>query len=294
MCPFIKITSLQREGRDAYKLSSCNCVISFHAWRNLSIRSSSLLTSEVSECNFLFIESHIFSMILRSGLWAGHSIVKISFSFKYSCTTLETWQGALSCWRVTASSPKYHDIDGLRQFSKISMYFWLSTVPETGTRAPTPLDVTQPQNITAIPFFDSWQIRCGAYFSSDFCHTYSFWSFPTTTMVSSEKITFFHCSIDQFIFSLQNFIRFCLFTVLISLFFFKTLLLNPNCLKCLRMVVWEYLSSLLLLNSLQSFLNDSFRFDFTSRNNKLVSRVVHFDFLPLCPLFSTEFVCWNL
>ena len=34
---------------------------------------------------------------------------------------------------------------GLRYFSKTSMYFRVSVVSEVGTRAPTPLEVTQPK-----------------------------------------------------------------------------------------------------------------------------------------------------
>ena len=36
------------------------------------------------------------------------------------------------------------------------MYFRVSVVSELGTRAPTPLEVTQPQNITEIRLFSSW------------------------------------------------------------------------------------------------------------------------------------------
>ena len=53
-------------------------------------------------------------------------------------------------------------------FSKISMYFRVSVVSEVGTRAPTPLEVTQPQNITEIRLFSSWHTKSGLYFSSDF------------------------------------------------------------------------------------------------------------------------------
>ena len=59
MSPFLKIISLQWEGRDAYNFSISNCVVSLHADRNLSIISS-LLISPASDCVFLFTESHIF------------------------------------------------------------------------------------------------------------------------------------------------------------------------------------------------------------------------------------------
>ena len=68
MSPLLKIISLQWEGRDAYNFSISNCVVSLHADRNLSIISSLLLVSPVSDCIFLFTESHIFTMILRSWL----------------------------------------------------------------------------------------------------------------------------------------------------------------------------------------------------------------------------------
>ena len=68
MSPVLEIISLQWEGRDAYNFSIFNCVVSLHADRNLSIISSLLLISTASDCIFLFTESHIFTMILRSWL----------------------------------------------------------------------------------------------------------------------------------------------------------------------------------------------------------------------------------
>ena len=64
----LKIISLQWEGKDAYNFSISNCVVSLHADRNLSIISSLLLISPASDCIFLFMESHIFTMTLRSWL----------------------------------------------------------------------------------------------------------------------------------------------------------------------------------------------------------------------------------
>ena len=68
MSPLLKIISLQWEGRDAYNFSISDCVVSLHADRNVSIISSLLLISPVSDCVFLFTESHIFTMILKSWL----------------------------------------------------------------------------------------------------------------------------------------------------------------------------------------------------------------------------------
>ena len=68
MSPVLKIISLQWEGRHAYNFYTSNCVVSLHADRNLSIISSLLLISPASDCIFLFTESHIFTMILRSWL----------------------------------------------------------------------------------------------------------------------------------------------------------------------------------------------------------------------------------
>ena len=45
------------------------------------------------------------------------------------------------------------------------MYVRVSVVSEVGTRAPTPLEVTQPQNITEIRLFSSWHTKSGLYFS---------------------------------------------------------------------------------------------------------------------------------
>ena len=67
MSPLLKIMSLQWEGKDAYNFSISNCVVSLHADRNLSIISL-LLISPASDCIFLFTESHILTMILRSWL----------------------------------------------------------------------------------------------------------------------------------------------------------------------------------------------------------------------------------
>ena len=68
MNPVLKIILLQWEGRDACNFSISNCVVSLHADRNISIISSLLLISAASDCIFLFTESHIFTMILRSWL----------------------------------------------------------------------------------------------------------------------------------------------------------------------------------------------------------------------------------
>ena len=68
MSPVLKNISLQWEGRDAYNFSIYNCVVSLHADRNLSIISSLLLIFPASDSIFLFTESHIFTMILRSWL----------------------------------------------------------------------------------------------------------------------------------------------------------------------------------------------------------------------------------
>ena len=68
MSPVLKIISLQWEGNDAYNFSISNCVVSLHADRNLSIISSLLLISPTSDCIFLFTESHLFTMILKSWL----------------------------------------------------------------------------------------------------------------------------------------------------------------------------------------------------------------------------------
>ena len=68
MSPVLKMISLQWEGRDAHNFSISNCEVSLHADRNLSIISSLLLISPASDCIFLFTESHIFTMILRSWL----------------------------------------------------------------------------------------------------------------------------------------------------------------------------------------------------------------------------------
>ena len=66
MSPLLKIISLQWEGRDAYNFSISNCVVSLHADRNLLIISSLRLISPASDCIFLFTESHMFTVILRS------------------------------------------------------------------------------------------------------------------------------------------------------------------------------------------------------------------------------------
>ena len=66
MSPVLKIISLQWEGKDAYNFSISNREVLLHADRNLSIISSLLLISPASDYVFLFMESHIFTMILRS------------------------------------------------------------------------------------------------------------------------------------------------------------------------------------------------------------------------------------
>ena len=160
--------------------------------------------------------------------------MKISFSSKYFRISLDACQGIVSIWIVIAWSPKYLETEGLRYFSKISMYFCVSALSEVGTRAP--LEVTQPQNITEIRLFSSWHTQSGLYFASDFFQISNYWSFPIITMVSSAKKGF-HGSGVKFILSLQNFIHFCLFAALMTFYIFRILLLSPNWLMCLLTVV---------------------------------------------------------
>ena len=68
MSPLLKIISLQWEDKDVYNLSISNCVVLLQADRNFLIISSLLLISPASDCIFLFTESHIFTMMLRSWL----------------------------------------------------------------------------------------------------------------------------------------------------------------------------------------------------------------------------------
>ena len=50
-------------------------------------------------CTRIFIVFQTFSIILRSGLWAGHGKVPMELeSFFHSFALADTWQGALSSW----------------------------------------------------------------------------------------------------------------------------------------------------------------------------------------------------
>ena len=58
--------------------------------------------------------------------------------------------------------------DGIGSLLSLALPFIKSVVSEVEIIAPTPLEVTQPQNITEIHLFSSWHTKSGLYFSSDF------------------------------------------------------------------------------------------------------------------------------
>ena len=172
----------------------------------------------------------------------------------------------------------------------MSTHLTLSMVPNTGIKAVSPRDETHPQNITAICFLSSQQIKCGTWFLSLFLHIWIFQAFFMTAIVSSEENNFFQFSFVQFLFSWQKSIRVFLLAGLIKLFFLNTLFSKPI---SSPVISNSNLRKLLGFVMVKLGANVLFLFDFARRNRRFVSSIVRRGVLLLNPMFHTKPIFWN-
>ena len=98
----------------------------------------------------IFRTLQTFSITFMSGLCAGHGKIGILSSAFQALHCLDTWQGALSSWKIHALFPKFLATTGNKWLSKVSIYLTEFILPLIGMIVPTPLYVIQPQNIAEI------------------------------------------------------------------------------------------------------------------------------------------------
>lgn len=113
--------------------------------RTAAIMSSLHLTFCVLILGLTFISLQTLSVTLMSGLCAGQVFVGIWFSVFHARVCLEWWGGAISSWKDQLEWGKHFNTAGQRFWSKMSIYFWKSIFPLTGTSVLTPLYIIQPQ-----------------------------------------------------------------------------------------------------------------------------------------------------
>ena len=99
-------------------------------------------------CSLIFKYLHKFSIMLISGLCAGHVITGKLLSCFHWVVILERWGVALSSWKIQGLCRKCFAATGHKLSSKICIYFSDFIVPSTGTKVPTPPWVIHPQSIT--------------------------------------------------------------------------------------------------------------------------------------------------
>ena len=129
-------------------------------------------------------------------------------------------------------------------------------------------------SLTVHSLLSSWHTKSGLYFSSDFFQRYH--SIDHTLSVHHTLIckkTVFHGSGIQFIFSLQNFIHFCLFAALMTFYIFRILYnsVQPYSVICIRYTV-DYTTYTVYdcIHYCIVSVNVSLLFQFTRRNSKFL------------------------
>ena len=138
----------------------------------------------------IFIFCHKFSIILRYGLWAGHSIPCILFCSKYPFTMHARWTGALVylviIWKTAINYRPYDVVNYFNIFCGINISIYQGNVP-------TPSYVIKPPIIKLAPRpgFKHW----GVHSSSGRFHIKTRLSMPSFTLLSSLKITLFQWSV---------------------------------------------------------------------------------------------------
>ena len=136
---------------ESYNCSTRCLVISPQARNTEAIKVWQLVRRSL--CTAWKMSSQMFSMILASGLWAGHTIIRMSCSSSQSLTAWVLWHGALSSWNMNGwrGSPNIILMDGMRLDCRTSMYLRWFMFPSTMVSSPRPWILTQPHTIIETP-----------------------------------------------------------------------------------------------------------------------------------------------
>lgn len=104
-----------------------------------------------------FIWPQIFSIILKSGDWGGHSKTAMLSYRSRASTFFEVCTGERSCWN-TGPAPEKCTFASSRWATvvKISQYLFAVNLPSILTRGPRPSFVIMPQTLTVdLPLFET-------------------------------------------------------------------------------------------------------------------------------------------
>ena len=140
--PLSQITCRIHFGIKPYKLWIKAGMILVQIHRISLIKSAFDFTAPEWDWSFLLMYSHTFSIIFRSGDWAGQLRQFMWFLSMYSCVNLDRWTGALSSYEKYPFRGKCLARTGHKFSSRISWY--LRDFPSTGTIVPTPSQQMHP------------------------------------------------------------------------------------------------------------------------------------------------------
>ena len=146
--------------------------------------------SHLEFCSLILIVLHTFSIMFKSGDWGGQFRQFNSFSLFHWTVLREAWHGALSSWKMYPPFGNILAITGHTLSPRVSKYFVVFIFPSISVNVPTLSKVMHPQNITATRGPPLKPTHSGRQISSAFLQTCTRMSWPTTTCVSSENITF--------------------------------------------------------------------------------------------------------
>ena len=116
-------------------------------------------------CKVFFTLSQQYSKMFMSGIWTGHTMPWIVFSYLYLSTIRTRWTGALSSWNRYKSLGKWRAITGHIWLSCISIYFTVFILHLLYIlKIPEPCHVIHPHIITeTLGLHDSADMLSGWY-----------------------------------------------------------------------------------------------------------------------------------
>ncbi len=204
--PFAWITAAMRRGMESISLWHCSGVMRAQVALIVAFSSSALLG--LAYRIFLFTMPHRFSMVLRSGEFAGQLRTGIPWSLNQVLVALALCAGAKSCWKMKSASPSW-SAAGSMKCSKTSWYTAVLTLDLRKHSGPTPADDMAPQTITDCGNFTLDLKQRGFCAFPLFLQTLGSW-FPKEmqNLLSSENITLDHSAAVQSCLSLAQARRF--------------------------------------------------------------------------------------
>ena len=147
--PLQIITCPSLRGIDSKSFFILSSAIFVHIICKAFFKSSALFMSNFN--SLLSTMDHTFSIMFKSGLFAGQESCLRPFLFKYYCVIAETWGPSLSCWYKSCWTwwdGNFWNAVG-RLVSSISMYLIKLRRPSSTTKGPRPWHLMYDQ--TPIP-----------------------------------------------------------------------------------------------------------------------------------------------